>query len=123
MGQERKAVQRRIVLQNLGLLGGTLALSACDIKNTPEIVDEGEPKPSSTSKDDLTKQDQTTNVSNLPDGLDRNNFVVHNENPLGLESRREKHTSSPITPLQNYLYATIYRCLQRRLFRTHLNGR
>ena len=100
MGQERKAVQRRIVLQKLGLLGGTLALSACDIKNTTEIVDKGEPKPSSTSKDDLIKQDQITNISKLPDGLDRSNFVVHNENPLGLESRREKHTSSPITPLK-----------------------
>mgnify|MGYP001238403477 CR=1 FL=1 len=95
MGQERKALQRRIVLQKLGLLGGTLALSACDVKDASEIVDRGEPKPSSTSK-----QDQTRGVSQLPDGLDRNNFIVHNENPLGLESRREKHTSSPITPLQ-----------------------
>ena len=44
MGQERKAVQRRIVLQNLGLLGGTLALSVCD-KEYSRDCDEGGQKP------------------------------------------------------------------------------
>ena len=37
--------------KTFGLLGGTLALAACDVKDTSEIVDEGESKTSSTSKD------------------------------------------------------------------------
>jgi sulfite dehydrogenase len=35
----------------------------------------------------------------LPDGLNPDNFHVHNEGPLALETKRSRLGSSPITPV------------------------
>ena len=97
--QKQKSLQRRKVLQNLGLLGGTIVISGCRDSEMIDVYTEDEQK---QQLQQIAKEDKTTvpKTSQLPDGLNRDHFIVHNENPLGLESRREIHTSAPITPLQ-----------------------
>ena len=85
--------KRRDMLQKIGIVGGTLLVSGCgDEKTTAKEV--------SVERESVEKLDESPTVETLPDNLKESHFVVHNKNPLGLESRREMHTASPITPLQ-----------------------
>jgi DMSO/TMAO reductase YedYZ molybdopterin-dependent catalytic subunit/mono/diheme cytochrome c family protein len=94
-----KDSSRRNFLRNLGLGGGTVLLASCvkgglaiDKGSLQEVCKDGNGEaPEPTACPESTTED-------LPDGLDRANFYVHNEKPLALETKRSKLSSSPITP-------------------------
>ena len=90
---QKKKYQRRDMLQKLSVVGGTLLVSGCGQENRES---KQAPKDGTTS----ATENSTSIIEDLPDHLKESHFVVHNKNPLGLESRREIQTSSPITPLQ-----------------------
>ena len=76
---------RRSFIQNALLVTGGVALNACQ-------TEKGE-QPSKPKKDDIAQP----SPSPLPDGLNQENFVLHNPKPLALESLRDKIGMSPIT--------------------------
>lgn len=83
---------RRYFLRNLGLGGGAVMLASC-AKGGLGWTDERNEN-EATLPPDLPKPTE----NRLPDGLNRTNFYVHNEQPLALETKRKNIGSSPITP-------------------------
>lgn len=90
-------LNRRKMLQLLGAVGGSLALSSCRESDPPVIEELPAKEPLKT---DTNLVHQAPKISDLPDNLNRENFIVHNEKPLALESLRDIHSSAPITPLE-----------------------
>ncbi|NNE20031.1 MAG: hypothetical protein HKN10_16290, partial [Myxococcales bacterium] len=78
--------RRRFVLGTLGLGGGTLlaALSSCRKAEPPAPSAPAETKPTPVPPE-------------LPDRKDPANFIRHGDNPLTLETRREKLGTSVLT--------------------------
>ena len=85
----RREGRRRFVLGTLGLGGGTLltALGSCrEAPAPPSAPTERPPGPKPTST-----------TPELPDHKDPANFIKHGDNPLTLETRREKLGTSVLT--------------------------
>jgi DMSO/TMAO reductase YedYZ molybdopterin-dependent catalytic subunit/cytochrome c553 len=84
---------RRYFLRNLGLGGGAVMLASC-AKGGLGLTN-GERSENLPAAPPILPEPA---VKKLPDGLSRNNFYVHNEKPLALETKRQNIGSSPITP-------------------------
>jgi DMSO/TMAO reductase YedYZ molybdopterin-dependent catalytic subunit/mono/diheme cytochrome c family protein len=84
--------RRRFVLGTLGLGGGTLltALSSCREATAP-------PPPASAPSEAPAEPEPTPAAPELPDNKDPANFIKHGDNPLTLETRREKLGTSVLT--------------------------
>jgi len=81
--------RRRFVLGTLGLGGSTLltAVVACRQTSAPPPAAEPTPAP----------VDAAPTKAELPDGKDLADFIKHGDNPLTLETRREKFGTSVLT--------------------------
>ena len=92
------SINRRKMLQLLGALGSSFALSGCR-ESTLSV------KKQSTKDTTATSPPSRLSPAKIEDPLlqndvKRDNFIVHNEKPMALESLREQHSSSPITPIE-----------------------
>lgn len=85
---------RRRFLQGLLQTSGALALTGCVTQAPPS---ETEPEPEQGAQ-----QSPAAGPAPLPDGLKRENFHVHNERPLALETRRAAMGVGVITPLSRF---------------------
>ncbi len=84
--------RRRFVLSTLSLGGGALvgAMAGCR-ESAPPSSEAGTPSQAPTT------QEQPKPEPALPDGKDPANFIKHGDNPLTLETRREKLGTSVLT--------------------------
>ncbi|HSN85086.1 MAG TPA: molybdopterin-dependent oxidoreductase [Polyangiales bacterium] len=88
--------RRRFVLRTLSIGGGALlgAVAGCRDSGTPTIDGSAsEPKPPTEPEATAPKPAAPA----LPDGKDPANFIKHGDNPLTLETRREKLGTSVLT--------------------------
>ncbi len=95
MREDKPTRTRRDFLRNLSIGGGSILLASC----AKQTVALGGGKPNPVGAQPAPAQpDPGPLEPTLPDGLARRDFHVHNEKPLGLETRRSKISSSIITP-------------------------
>jgi DMSO/TMAO reductase YedYZ molybdopterin-dependent catalytic subunit/mono/diheme cytochrome c family protein len=91
---------RREFLRKLGIGGGAVALTSCAKGVLP--LDNGglhEPRWEGGAAAAEPLECPEPVKPPLPDGLNPDNFHVHNEGPLALETKRSRLGSSPITPV------------------------
>jgi len=87
---------RREFLWKLGLGGAAVGLAACT--DGDASLDEGAASGDGKASGPGSLDCPEPEGPGLPDGLNPDNFHVHNEMPLALETKRSKLGSSPITP-------------------------